>query len=46
MPFLNNLEGVNGMALTDEGGSTGMVMPVSPYYGGGNGNGWGGDSGW
>ena len=34
------------MALTDEGGSTGMVMPVAPYYGGGNGAGWGGDSGW
>ena len=33
------------MALTDENGSTGMVMPVSPMYGGGNGgfmdgNGW------
>ena len=33
------------MALTDENGSTGMVMPVSPMYGSGNGgfmdgNGW------
>lgn len=34
------------MALTDEGGSTGMVMPVSPYYGGGNGNGWGDNGSW
>lgn len=36
------------MALTDEGGSNGMVMPVTPMYGGGNGgfgNGFGGD-GW
>ena len=36
------------MALTDENGSTGMVMPVSPMYGGnGGGNGFlGGDGGW
>lgn len=38
------------MALTDEGGSNGMVMPVTPMYGGGNGggfgNGWGGDGWW
>lgn len=36
------------MALTDENGS-GMVMPVSPMYGGGNGgfgSGFGGDWGW
>lgn len=34
------------MALTDEGGNTGMVMPVSPMYGGGNGyGGFGGDFG-
>lgn len=35
------------MALTDENGSTNMVMPVSPMYGGGNG-GFGdfGGSGW
>ena len=36
------------MALTDEGGNTGMVMPVSPMYGG-NGGGFGGfgnDWGW
>ena len=32
------------MALTDENG-TGMVMPVSPMYGNGNGMGFGGD-GW
>lgn len=32
------------MALTDEGGNTGMVMPVSPMMGGyGNGYGFGGD---
>ena len=36
------------MALTDEMGGTGMVMPVSPMYGGGNGfgNGFGGDGWW
>ena len=35
------------MALTDEGGNTGMVMPVSPMYGGGGfGNGFGGDGWW
>jgi len=36
------------MALTDENGS-GMVMPVAPMYGGGNGgfgNSWGGDGWW
>lgn len=36
------------MALTDDGGN-GMVMPVAPMYGGGNGgfgNGFGGDWGW
>lgn len=33
------------MALTDDNGS-GMVMPVSPMYGGGNGNGFGNDGGW
>lgn len=36
------------MALTDESGN-GMVMPVAPMYGGGNGgfgNGFGGDWGW
>lgn len=27
------------MALTDENGGNGMVMPVSPMYGGGYGNG-------
>lgn len=32
------------MALTD-GGSEGMVMPVSPMYGGGN-NGFFGNDGW
>ena len=32
------------MALTDENGS--MVMPVSPMYGNGNGNAWGGDWAW
>ena len=32
------------MALTDESGNTGMVMPVAPMYGGGNGyGGFGGD---
>ena len=37
------------MALTDENGSNGFVMPVSPLYGGGNnggGFGWGGDWAW
>ena len=38
------------MALTDESGGTGMVMPVAPMYGGGYGNnggfGWGGDWAW
>lgn len=37
------------MALTDEGGGNGLVMPVSPMYGGGNGgfgNGFGGDGWW
>lgn len=29
------------MALTDENGGTGMVMPVSPMYGGGNNSGFG-----
>ena len=34
------------MALTDENG-TGMVMPVAPMYGGGNGSGFfGGDWAW
>ena len=34
------------MALTDESGNTGMVMPVAPMYGGGNGyGGFGGDWG-
>ena len=35
------------MALTDSDGS-GMVMPIAPMYGGGNGfgNGFGGDGGW
>ena len=34
------------MALTDESGNTGMVMPVAPMYGGGNGyGGFGGDFG-
>ena len=32
------------MALTDN--ENGMVMPVSPMYGGGNGFGFGGDNGW
>ena len=30
------------MALTDENGGTGMVMPVAPMYGGGYGNNGGG----
>ena len=37
------------MALTDENGSNGFVMPVSPLYGGGNnggGFGWGSDWAW
>ena len=37
------------MALTDENGSNGLVMPVQPMYGGGNGgwgNGFGGDGWW
>lgn len=37
------------MALTDEGGNNGMVMPVAPMYGGGNagfGGGFGGDWAW
>lgn len=36
------------MALTDENGSNGLIMPVQPLYGGGNGgNGmWGGDGWW
>lgn len=37
------------MALTDESNGTGMVMPVAPMYGGGNGGfggGFGGDWGW
>ena len=36
------------MALMDEGGSNGMVMPVAPMYGGqgGFGNGFGGDGWW
>ena len=37
------------MALTDENGGTGMVMPVAPMYGGGYGNGggfFGGDWAW
>jgi len=37
------------MALTDENGSTGMVMPVAPMYGGGYGNNggfFGGDWAW
>ena len=39
------------MALTDENGGNGMVMPVAPMYGGGYGNnngsnGWGGDWAW
>ena len=36
------------MALTEENGGNGMVMPVAPMYGGGGSGfgGWGGDSGW
>lgn len=35
------------MALTDENGGNGMVMPVAPMYGnGGNGFGFGNDGGW
>ena len=37
------------MALTEEnGGGSGMIMPVAPMYGGGSGfgGGWGGDGGW
>ena len=36
------------MALTDESGNNGMVMPVSPMYGGGNNNGdfFGGNGAW
>lgn len=35
------------MALTDENGGNGMVMPVAPMYGGNSGGmGWGGDWGW
>lgn len=37
------------MALTDDGSNNGMVMPVAPMYGGGNGNGFGngfGGDGW
>ena len=34
------------MALTDGNESGGMVMPVSPMYGGGNGFGFGGDWAW
>ena len=35
------------MALTEEnGGGNGMIMPVAPMYGGGFGNGFGGDNGW
>lgn len=36
------------MALTDENGSTGMVMPVAPMYGNGGNGGWGDGfgSGW
>lgn len=34
------------MALTDENGSTGMVMPVSPMYGNGNGGFMDGGNGW
>ena len=37
------------MALTEESGGNGMVMPVAPMYGGGGsgfGGGWGGDNGW
>ena len=35
------------MALTEENGGNGMVMPVAPMYGGGGGfGGFGGDNGW
>lgn len=35
------------MALTEENGGNGMVMPVAPMYGGGSGfGGFGGDNGW
>lgn len=36
------------MALTEENGGNGMIMPVSPMYGGGGSGfgGWGGDNGW
>lgn len=36
------------MALTEENGGNGMIMPVAPMYGGGSGfgGGWGGDNGW
>ncbi len=38
------------MALSEENNGNGMVMPVTPMYGGGNnggfGGGWGGDWGW
>ena len=36
------------MALTEENGGSGMIMPVAPMYGGGGSGfgGWGGDNGW
>lgn len=36
------------MSLTEENGGNGMIMPVSPMYGGGGSGfgGWGGDNGW
>ena len=34
------------MALTDEGGNNGMIMPVAPMYGGGYGNGCGFGGDW
>jgi len=36
------------MSLTEESGGNGMIMPVSPMYGGGGSGfgGWGGDNGW
>ena len=36
------------MALTEENGGNGMIMPVAPMYGGGGSGfgGWGGDNGW
>jgi hypothetical protein len=48
VPNLKQLKEGNIMALTDESGSNGMVMPVAPMYGGGNGmcNGFGGDWAW